>query len=92
LNVDTINKSINEAQAFSTNLKNDHDKRLADLFSRIQQNNESIRKLNKQIDDHKHFQDMMITKTETIASRLAKTKENFLDELKSNKNELTLKI
>jgi hypothetical protein len=35
---------------------------------------------------------MMITKTETIASRLAKTKENFLDELKSNKNELTLKI
>lgn len=35
---------------------------------------------------------MIITKTESISSRLSKTKENFLDELKASKNELTLKI
>ena len=35
---------------------------------------------------------MMITKTESISSRLSKTKDHFMDELKSAKNELTLKI
>lgn len=76
----------------STTLKYDTEKRFADFFSRIQLNVESIRKLNKQIEEHKHFQDMMITKTESISSRLSKTKDHFAEELKAAKNELTLKI
>jgi uncharacterized membrane-anchored protein YhcB (DUF1043 family) len=53
---------------------------------------ESIRKLNKQIDEHKHFQDMIITKSESLQARLAKTKDSLQEELKTTKNDLTLKI
>jgi CHASE3 domain sensor protein len=79
-------------QTYSTTVKNDHDKRFADFFQRIQMNVESIRKLNKTAEDHRHFQDMMITKTENISTRLSKTKEQLLDDLKTAKNDLTLKI
>lgn len=50
-----LRKSIEEASDFTNALKSDSEKRFADFFSRIQLNVESIRKLNKQIDEHKHF-------------------------------------
>lgn len=81
-----------EANTFVRDMKSDHEKRFASFFSSIQLNTESIRKINKQIDEHKHFQDMIITKTESISSRLSKVRESFMDELKASKNELTLKI
>lgn len=55
-------------------------------------NVESIRKLNKQIEEHKHFQETIATRTETISSRLTKTKDTIIDELKAMKNELSLTI
>jgi hypothetical protein len=87
-----LNKMLLDANQFMKEMKSDHEKRFAQFFSNIQLNTESIRKINKQIEENKHFQDMIITKTESISSRLSKTKENFLDELKASKNELTLKI
>jgi len=87
-----LNKMIQDANQFVKDMKSDHEKRFASFFSNIQLNTESIRKINKQIEENKHFQDMIITKTESISSRLSKTKESFLDELKASKNELTLKI
>jgi hypothetical protein len=58
-------------------LKSDHDKRFADFFSRIQLNVESIRKLNKQAEESKNFQDMMVSKMEAITSRLSKIRDQF---------------
>jgi pyruvate/2-oxoglutarate dehydrogenase complex dihydrolipoamide acyltransferase (E2) component len=55
-------------------------------------NVESIRKLNKQAEESKNFQDMMVSKMEAITSRLSKVRDQFQDELKNARNELTLKI
>jgi hypothetical protein len=55
-------------------------------------NLESIRKLNKEQENNKIFQDMMATKTENIANRLTKVRDQLTDELKTAKNDLTLKI
>ena len=90
--VERLQQLIADAQAFSQNLKSDSEKRFADFWNKNQLNVESIRKLNKQIEEHKHFQDMMINKTESIASRLSKTKDLLMEELKLNKSELGLKI
>jgi hypothetical protein len=73
-------------------MKTDNDKRFADFFSRIQLNVESIRKLNKQAEESKNFQDMMVSKMEAITSRLSKIRDQFSDDLKNARNELTLKI
>ena len=90
--VDQLQKLIAEAQSFSQNLKSDCEKRFADFWSKNQMNVESIRKLNKQIEEHKHFQETIATRTETISSRLTKTKDTIIEELKAMKNETTLKI
>ena len=55
-------------------------------------NVESIRKLNKQVEEHKHFQETLATRAEAISSSLTKTKDTIIEELKALKNETTLKI
>lgn len=54
-NFDSLTKSIGEVQSFAKKMEADHDKRFADLFSRIQMNLENIRKLNKHQEENKHF-------------------------------------